>query len=236
MDPRLVWTPKTAELKKVVTVLKDLLVQVWITFLPLDEGVRIYAIDPSKTAILMYESSSNYEYQSTNEKIFCCFTSHLYHVLMRAKTTSHVEITSTNIDDIIKIQYDDYRFTLRSMAGSPPSFTVPECEYSIEFVREVKDLYDTLHAIGGISSTAHLSILNDTVTWKTDRDEGGLSLSVQEVEPGMNAQFHGVLLLKYAQKVLKANMSKMVLVRIDPQKKAICFQFSKFFQLIMVLE
>jgi hypothetical protein len=236
MNSQLTWIPNTTEIKKIVTILKDLLVQVWITFLSTDQGVRIYAIDPSKTAIVLYESRDNYEFQSTNEKVFCCFTSQLYHVIMRAKTTSQICVTSTNVDDILKIHYDDYRFSLRSMAGSAPSFSIPECNYTIEFLREVKDLYHTLHAISGISTTARLSLLNNTVTWKTDQDESGISLSVEEVEPGMNAHFTGVLLLKYAEKVLKANTSKTVLVRIDPQKKAICFQFSKCFQLIMVLQ
>jgi hypothetical protein len=234
MTNEVYWKPEPVHIKKIATILKDILVQVWVTFVPRD-GVYIYEVDPSNTATLVYKNQESFSYEGDVPLVFCLFTSQLHKALKRAKKTSEVVITTTNMDHVLKIRYDTFRFDATSLPDIRPVYDLPVLTNDIKFTREVKDLYETIHAISGISTKLHLGIVNDTLTWRTIRDEGGLILSIQEVEPGLVANFQGKFLLKYLYKVLKTNISKDVVVQIDTTKRVISFQFDQWFTLIMAL-
>lgn len=236
MTNELRWEPEPITIKKLSTVLKDLLVQVWITFVPRD-GVYITAVDPSNTATLFYSTQENYLYEGNEPLVVCLFTSQLHKALKKVKKTSKLIISTTNSDHILKIRYDSFRFYITSLPDVAPIYQLPEMNIDIRFERNVKDLYETIHAISGISARLHLGIINDTLIWKTIRDEGGMTLSIEEIEPGLqNINFQGVFLLKYIYKVLKTNISKDVIVQIDVSKRIISFQFNPWFSLIMALQ
>lgn len=236
MTNELRWEPEPISIKKLSTILKDVLVQVWITFVPRD-GVYITAVDPSNTATLFYNTRENYCYEGNTPLVVCLFTSQFHKALKRVKKTSKVIISTTNSDHILKIRYDSFRFDVTSLPDVAPVYQLPGINPDITFTRDVKDLYETIHAISGISTRLHLGIINDTITWKTIRDEGGMSLSIDEIEPGLpSTNFQCVFLLKYVYKVLKTNISKDVVVQIDSKKRIISFQFNPQFSLIMALQ
>lgn len=236
MTNELLWEPEPISIKKLSTILKDVLVQVWITFVPRD-GVYVTAVDPSNTATLFYSTHENYCYEGNAPLVVCLFTSQFHKALKRAKKTSKVVISTTNSDHIMKIRYDSFRFDVTLLPDVAPIYQLPEINPTITFTRDVKNLYETIHAIGGISTRIHLGIINDTITWKTIRDQGGMELSIQEVEPELpSTNFQGVFLLKYIYKVLKTGISKDVVVQIDSQKRVITFQFNMWFSLTMVLQ
>jgi hypothetical protein len=234
MTNEVYWKPDPVHIKKIATILKDILVLVWITFVPRD-GVYIYEVDPSNTATIVYKNHDNLSFEGETPLVFCLFTSQLHKALKRAKKTSELVISTTNMDHVLKIQCDAFRFDINSLPDIRPYYDLPVLRNDIEFKREVKDLYETIHAISGISTKLHLGIINDTITWKTVRDLGGLILSIQEVEPDLVANFQGKFLLKYLYKVLKTNISKDVVVQIDTTKRVISFQFDQHLTLIMAL-
>lgn len=231
----LTWKPNPLELVKVASILRDVLVQVWIRF-DAHEGVSVIAVDPTKTATIVYHNQEGLEYAGDKPLVFCFFTSNFYKALKRVNKKSDLQITNTNLDHVIKIKYDDYTFRLTSMPDVTPSYQFPALKADIQFRRETKDLYDTFYCISGISTRMSVHILNETITWKTTRDEGGMELSIAEMVPGLSANFHGSFFVKYAQKVLKTNMNKEVVVTVDKDKKAISFQLGDNFTLLMALE
>lgn len=236
MTNELLWHPEPTSIKKLSTILKDVLVQVWITFVPFD-GVYITAVDPSNTATLFYSTRENYSYEGNETMVVCLFTSQFHKALKRVKKTSKVVISTTNSEHVLKIRYDAFRFDITSLPDVAPIYQLPDINADIRFERSVKDLYETIHAISNISTRLHLGIINDTLTWKTIRDEGGIALSIQEIEPGLpSTNFQCVFLLKYIYKILKTNISKDVIIQIDSKKRIISFQFNAWFSLIMALQ
>lgn len=209
------------ELKLIVDILRDILLQVWIEF-GSDGHIRMSCVDPEKVVVVdMDLMPTTMEYKCQETTVFCMYIQSLFKIIRGAGRNEVVVMTIFKDDPdwmTVRITGNDYQeFKIRRIqepptilsSGPPPPF-----EHSLKV--EANNFYSAIRDLSAIGKIVEVAVNEKDDIEFTTTDSLGTKASYQfpdvHIEAPIRPAYQNRFVIKYIEKFAKPGLSSDIYV------------------------
>lgn len=219
----MIWRIPVRELKLIVDILRDILMQIWIDFRD-DGSIRFCAVDPEKVAsISMDLRPSSQEYKCTETITFSLYTQSLFKILRGAPKNEVAVLTcfKENPNDmVVRITGNDSQcFVIHRIQEAQPQYQELPYVSQLNIKLDANNFYAMIRDLGAIGKLLEVSTDDQGRVIFQTRDAMGTTAEymVEEVSSPPVVLEKQSYIIRYIEKFCKPGLATHLLVVMGPR-------------------
>lgn len=217
----MIWRIPVRELKLIVDILRDILMQVWIEFRD-DGSIQLCSVDPEKVAsIQMKLTPSPQEYKCSETVVFSLYLQSLFKILRGASKNEVAVLTCfrENPDHlVVRITGNDAQcFVIHRIQGDRPEYEELTFTHDVEIVMDADSCYTMIRDLGAVGKLLTVGVDQEGVTIFRTSDALGTSAEYSTDKNNLRRAIgNQTYILRYIEKFCKPGLANEISIIIGP--------------------
>lgn len=221
---RMIWRISVRDLKLIVDILRDILMQIWIEF-NADGTIQFCAVDPEKVAsIRMCLEPSAQEYKCTETIRFSLYLQSLFKILRGAAKNEVAVLTCfrENPDQlVVRITGNDAQcFVVHRIKEEQPQYEELSWTYGFhKMAMNADDFYTMIRDLGAVGKLLEVSVNDEGRAIFQTKDALGTSaeyITLEPVSENRKAVKSQTYIMRYIEKFCKPGLADNIAIFIGP--------------------